>query len=150
MANIKYKDNGEYKDIVVKVGDTQPIGTIVDYDGAEVPNGWEEVNDTSIFTPYTCWTRNTTYVSQTGYMNCYKNNRLCSFNANFRIDPAPTDKGVILIENLPIPKSRITSFGVMEEGTAVRFYIDTNGKLYTDSRNYIVGWINFNIMYPLA
>jgi hypothetical protein len=45
MANIKYKENGEYKDIVVKVGDTQPIGTIVDYDGAEVPNGWEEVTD---------------------------------------------------------------------------------------------------------
>ena len=45
MASIKYKDNGTYKDIVVKVGDTQPIGTIVDYDGAEVPNGWEEVDD---------------------------------------------------------------------------------------------------------
>lgn len=50
MASIKYKDNGEYKDIVVKVGDTQPIGTIVDYDGAEVPNGWEEVEPKSILT----------------------------------------------------------------------------------------------------
>lgn len=45
MASIKYKDNGEYKDIVVKVGDTLPIGTEVDYEGAEVPNGWEEVSD---------------------------------------------------------------------------------------------------------
>ena len=45
MASIKYKDNGEYKDIVVKVGDTLPIGTEVDYEGAEVPNGWEEVDD---------------------------------------------------------------------------------------------------------
>jgi hypothetical protein len=45
MANIKYKENGEYKDIVVKVGDTSPIGLEADYDGTEVPNGWEEVTD---------------------------------------------------------------------------------------------------------
>ena len=36
---------GQVYEPVVKVGDTQPIGTIVDYDGAEVPNGWEEVAD---------------------------------------------------------------------------------------------------------
>ena len=45
MASIKYKDNGEYKDIVVKVGDTQPIGTIVDYDGSTIPNGWQQVEN---------------------------------------------------------------------------------------------------------
>ena len=45
MASIKYKDNGEYKDIVVKVGDTLPIGAEVDYEGAEVPNGWEQIDD---------------------------------------------------------------------------------------------------------
>jgi hypothetical protein len=45
MASIKYKDNGTYKDIVVKVGDTSPIGLVADYDGTEVPNGWEEVTE---------------------------------------------------------------------------------------------------------
>ena len=45
MASIKYKDNGEYKDIVVKVGDTSPIGLVADYDGSVVPNGWEQVDD---------------------------------------------------------------------------------------------------------
>lgn len=45
MASIKYKENGEYKDIVVKVGDTSPIGLVADYDGNTVPNGWEEVDD---------------------------------------------------------------------------------------------------------
>ena len=45
MASIKYKDNGEYKDIVVKVGDTLPIGAEVDYEGSVVPNGWEKVDD---------------------------------------------------------------------------------------------------------
>lgn len=43
MANIKYKENGEYKDIVVKVGDTTPIGAEIDYEGSVVPDGWEEV-----------------------------------------------------------------------------------------------------------
>lgn len=45
MASIKYKDNGTYKDIVVKVGDTLPIGAEVDYDGSVVPDGWEQVSD---------------------------------------------------------------------------------------------------------
>lgn len=45
MASIKYKENGEYKDIVVKVGDTSPIGLVADYDGSVVPDGWEEVTD---------------------------------------------------------------------------------------------------------
>ena len=45
MASIKYKDNGTYKDIVVKVGDTLPIGTEVDYEGATAPAGWEEITD---------------------------------------------------------------------------------------------------------
>lgn len=42
--------NGQRQQQIVKVGDTQPIGTIVDYDGAEVPNGWEEVEPKSILT----------------------------------------------------------------------------------------------------
>ena len=45
MASIKYKDNGEYKDIVVKIGDTLPIGAEMDYEGNVVPNGWEEITD---------------------------------------------------------------------------------------------------------
>ena len=61
MASIKYKDNGEYKDIVVKVGDTQPIGTIVDYDGTEVPNGWEEVNDYELILQIAGSTTTTSY-----------------------------------------------------------------------------------------
>ena len=37
--------NGQRQQQIVKVGDTLPIGTEVDYEGAEVPNGWEEVAD---------------------------------------------------------------------------------------------------------
>jgi len=35
--------NGEKKQMIVKVGDTLPIGAEVDYEGSVVPNGWEEV-----------------------------------------------------------------------------------------------------------
>lgn len=46
---MKYKDpvTGEMKTLSVKAADTLPIGTIVDYDGDTVPDGWEEVSDYS-------------------------------------------------------------------------------------------------------
>ena len=44
---MKYRDpdTREFKDITVKTSDTLPIGTIVDYDGTEVPSGWENVEN---------------------------------------------------------------------------------------------------------
>ena len=41
---MKYNDNGEIKNIVVKASDSLPVGTEVDYDGATVPNGWAKVD----------------------------------------------------------------------------------------------------------
>lgn len=47
MAIIKYGDpiTGEFKNTKVKVSDTLPVGTEVDYDGTDVPSGWEKVNE---------------------------------------------------------------------------------------------------------
>lgn len=44
---LKYKDptTGQFKEISVKVADSLPIGTEVDYDGETVPTGWEEVDN---------------------------------------------------------------------------------------------------------
>lgn len=41
---MKYKDpiTGEIKDITIKSGDTLPIGTIVEFDGDTIPDGYEE------------------------------------------------------------------------------------------------------------
>lgn len=49
---MKYRDpvTGEFKDITVKVADTLPVGTIVEYDGDVIPSGWEEVNGISTIT----------------------------------------------------------------------------------------------------
>lgn len=44
---MKYKDpiTGEFKNIPLKASDTLPVGSIVDYDGDTVPDGWEEVSN---------------------------------------------------------------------------------------------------------
>lgn len=43
---IKYKDptTGNFKEINVKVADTLPVGSEVDYNGTTIPTGWEEVD----------------------------------------------------------------------------------------------------------
>lgn len=47
---MKYRDNdGLFKDLFVKTSDTLPIGTIVEYDGTEVPTGYEEVKNPNIY-----------------------------------------------------------------------------------------------------
>lgn len=42
---MKFRDpeTGEFKELYTKAADTLPVGTVVDYDGDEVPAGWEEV-----------------------------------------------------------------------------------------------------------
>lgn len=39
----------DFTDLVVKVGDTLPIGTEVDYDGQTAPAGWQEVDDPNVY-----------------------------------------------------------------------------------------------------
>ena len=38
-------DNGDIKEIGVKAFDTLPVGAEIDYDGTEVPDGWEEIDN---------------------------------------------------------------------------------------------------------
>lgn len=42
---MKYKDpsTGGFKEVWMKVSDTTPIGMEADYNGTEVPSGWEEI-----------------------------------------------------------------------------------------------------------
>lgn len=45
--SIKYRDSeGKLKEVKIKTKDSLPVGTIVDYDGNTVPDGYEEVEDT--------------------------------------------------------------------------------------------------------
>lgn len=46
---MKYKDpiTGELRDVIIKSGDTLPIGTIVDFDGDVIPDGYEEATEVS-------------------------------------------------------------------------------------------------------
>ena len=46
--SIKYRDSeGNFQEIKIKTKDSLPVGTIVDYDGNTVPDGYEEVEDTN-------------------------------------------------------------------------------------------------------
>lgn len=52
--SIKYRTGqgtsaSDFTNLVVKVGDTLPIGTEVDYDGQSVPAGWQEVDDPNVY-----------------------------------------------------------------------------------------------------
>lgn len=52
--SIKYRTSAgtsasNFSDLVVKVGDTLPIGTEVDYNGQTAPAGWEEVDDPNTY-----------------------------------------------------------------------------------------------------
>ena len=44
---MKYKYNNEWKEMNVKVSDTLPIGSVVEYDGETIPAGWEEISSYS-------------------------------------------------------------------------------------------------------
>ena len=51
--SIKYRTSAgtsasNFTDLVVKVGDTLPIGSEIDYDGQSVPAGWQEVAETNL------------------------------------------------------------------------------------------------------
>ena len=47
MARQYYKDSttGQMKPLGVKVEDTLPVGTEVDYDGQDIPEGWIEIDN---------------------------------------------------------------------------------------------------------
>lgn len=52
--SIKYRigqgtSASDFTDVVVKVGDTLPIGSEIDYDGQTAPAGWQEVDDPNVY-----------------------------------------------------------------------------------------------------
>lgn len=42
---INYKENNQWKEVKVKVGDNIQVGTIVEFDGQTIPVGWEEISE---------------------------------------------------------------------------------------------------------
>lgn len=46
---MKYNDNGSVKTVMVKAGDSQPIGTILTYSGESIPDGYSEISGTAIY-----------------------------------------------------------------------------------------------------
>lgn len=43
---MKFRDlDGQFKDIVIKTGDTLPVGSVVEYEGSTPPAGWSKLSD---------------------------------------------------------------------------------------------------------
>lgn len=43
---MKFRDlDGQFKDIVIKTGDTLPVGSVVEYEGSAPPAGWSKLSD---------------------------------------------------------------------------------------------------------
>ena len=103
----------------------------------------------SAFQQQTNWSVNRTYCgANAGYTFVWKNSTMCIMSINFQITTVPA-KDVELISGLPIPKQRVCFSGI-DGTTPVRFYVNTDGKLYTDAANFTLGWTSANVTYPLA
>lgn len=49
--NVKYNDNGEVKEIKTKIGDSLPIGSVVEIADGTIPDGWSRVTQNLQFEP---------------------------------------------------------------------------------------------------
>lgn len=49
---MKFRDpeTGEFKELYAKAADTLPVGSVVDFEGNEVPAGWEKFEEVEDFT----------------------------------------------------------------------------------------------------
>ena len=75
MSKLKYYDGTDWKIVNGQVtGDTLPIGSEVDFDGQEVPAGWEETDETKIingvFLYSTSGITSVNITSSNGYGRC--------------------------------------------------------------------------------
>lgn len=131
---MKYKDptTGQFKDISVKVADSLPIGTEVDYDGETVPTGWEQVDNPNDYS--TTETRIGTW-----------------------IDGKPLYRKVLTFENKIITSNNNSSecvhnvsnldFGIVREA-----YYDFNGEnVWCTASNVITtGTTSYNVGYKVG
>ena len=115
---IKYKDptTGQFKDISVKVADSLPIGTEVDYDGETVPTGWEQVdnpNDYSttetrigtwidgkpLYRKVVTYTATSTIGNTSGTTNISINHNISNLNSIIRTQISDSVDGIYPIAN---------------------------------------------------
>ena len=92
--------------------------------------------------------KNTTYVTNSGYLNCYSYGKLCvvSFNINIASN---TPNNTQLISGLPsCIANRVTFSAGLGNGTSLRFYVD-NDKIYNDGAVSTGGWLDGCVVYPI-
>lgn len=139
--------NGEKKQMIVKVGDTLPIGTEVDYDGTSVPNGWEQVNNQ--------WTliSNNIYYKKDG--NVITIMRQARNDSGTFIQDEITLTGYAytdLVTTIPSdirPSTRL-AFPIFAHATDNSFITQAYGELQTDGKLSIYNWSAEKVANRLA
>ena len=115
---MKYKDpiTGEYKTIHMKTSDTLPVGTIVSFDGDEIPEGYEEVigeearvviSPTEPATGEEVWIDNANKKIYTkndngGYEEFYKNNGIVESGSNANGSYVKFAEGTLICRGLVV------------------------------------------------
>ena len=96
---VKYKDTttGNFVELGVKVGDTLPVGSEVDYDGETVPTGWEEVNSVTDYDISDYIATGITFNSNYSYIRKSGSN----VSIQLMITSTLTTSTTTILENLP-------------------------------------------------
>lgn len=99
---MKYNDNGEIKNIVVKAADSLPVGTIVEYDGDSIPAGYEAVEDKGDFS-------NEVNFNETpgNFINFEKNGNLIIINYQGENKTHSVSETLFTIPSMYVPKKTI-------------------------------------------
>ena len=135
---------------------TASVNSYVDYTNIMLEVG----SSASTYSPYqdlnpqiqqiTNYTRNTTYVSSTGYLLVYKYGKICVISLNVQlVDNTPSN--TTLLSGLPKGAiERITFSGALNNGNSLRLYITSDGEIKNDGVIYLSGasgWINSFVVY---
>ena len=156
MPSIKYKDSttGNMLPVSVKVGDTLPVGTEIDYDGESVPLGWEQVADGDLIVSPTepsgndrrkVWLRHTKNLSN-GINQGYYLNNACNLAGT-----STSDNGLVIdvsnLANVTVSTSisqtryRVACISALPSGSGVTAYNGVNkdgtsDTITIDTENY--------------
>lgn len=143
---MKFRDpeTGGFKELYTKAADTLPVGTVVDYEGTEIPAGWEEVDDG--------WKNLTLLNSFTNLSNIYpvlSYRKIGSVIYLRGMAKPPAANTTNPIAKLPagFRPSKTLYASYVTDDTVKAMFIETSGEIRLTGTG--TGWISLNMSFPL-
>lgn len=135
-------------------GNTINVSDVINYnfqlEEGSTATAYNEYQDLNIqVNSWNNWSRNTTYLINSGYVSCWVYGNICIISFNFNIAnnvPNYTE----LLSNLPHCRAnRIVLAGGYGDGRTQRFYVE-GSSVYNDGAITTGGWANATIIYPIG